>query len=513
MTKVQRAEPAAARGISTIGFHLTDTGNAERLVARHRDLVRYCPPRRRWLIWDGKRWAWDRRGEIEQLAKRTVRAIYAEAEHARDQEHLEAVVRHATNSEKRDRRAAMIALAQSELGIPVLPDELDSDPLAFNVGNGTIDLSSGELREHRRADLITKLTPVDYVTGARHALWDLFLDEATGGDHELARYLQCVAGYALYGRVTEKAFWFLYGPPDGMKSTFMDALSCALGEYAVFADFGTWLVQTQTGGNRGDLVALMGARLVCSSEVRKGAKFDEAVMKRVTGGDMIKAAAKYEAEIEFLPTFTLVLAANDAPLARDDDEGFWSRSRRVPFTNPVDRAKRDPRMRDKLRAPDVQSAILAWAIEGCLRWQAEGFGSCAAVERSTAEYREEMDRVAGFFADRCAFGAEDMAKARDLRDAYEDWCKENGVRHALNGKDLAARLRGRGCTPAKVDKDRGWKGVRVLRAWEYSERHEGQQGLQSPGNPSREENGQGSWEQTSLGVPGVLGRGQQGPGR
>jgi putative DNA primase/helicase len=469
-----QAQRKRSEAVVTIGMHLTDTGNAERLVARCRDRIRYCTPRKKWLLWDGKRWAWDLKNEIEQLGKSTVRAIYAEAEHARDPDAAEATAKHAAHSEKRERRAAMIALAQSEAGIPVLPQELDADPWAFNCANGTIDLRTGQLRAHQRVDLITKLSPVDYAEGARHELWDQYLADATASDTELAAYLQRAVGYALQGQVTEKAFWFLYGPPDGMKSTFIDSVSHALGDYAVAAAFTTWLVQTNTGGNRGDLVALLGARLVTSVEVRKGARFDEEIVKKVTGGDRVTAAAKYEADITFMPTFSLWLAANDAPSIRDDDDGAWSRVRRIPFTHPLPKDRRDPMMREKLRRPEVQQAILAWAVEGCLAWQRQGVGTCSAVESSTSEYRESMDRAAKFFADRCLFDASDKVVTTVLREAYASWCRENNVRQPLTKHEFAERLRSKGCEQGKSGPLRVWKGVRMLEDDEYADAPENQ---------------------------------------
>ena len=65
-----------------LSFHLTDLGNAERLVARHGDDLRYVHPWAKWLVWDGKRWKPDTTGEVERRARETVRAIHPEAESA-----------------------------------------------------------------------------------------------------------------------------------------------------------------------------------------------------------------------------------------------------------------------------------------------------------------------------------------------------------------------------------------------------------------------------------------------
>ena len=232
----------AASKVCPIGFRLTEIGNAERLVARYRDRIRYCYPRRHWLVWDGKRWAWDDAGHVVQLAKETVRAIYEEAARETDDKRREAIVKHAAASEKSQRIRAMIELAQSEPGIPVTPAELDSDPWLFNVANGTIDLRTGEIGGHRRSDLITRLAPVEYDPEARSDLWDSVLSTVTNGDAELAAYLQRLFGYALQGTPSEKRLFFVYGPPDTGKSTLLLGVGNAFGEYHETADAETWCV-------------------------------------------------------------------------------------------------------------------------------------------------------------------------------------------------------------------------------------------------------------------------------
>ena len=447
-------------------FKCTDIGNAERLVARERGQIRYCPPRKRWLTYDGRRWLWDETGEINRKAKKTVRGIYEEAAACRDEEIRKAIAKHASDSENASRVSAMISFARSEASVPVLPAELDADPWKLNVLNGTVDLQTGKLGPHERSALITRLAPVEYDTAARSDLWDSFLKDATGGDDELAQYLQRAVGYALQGTASERAFFFLIGPPGTAKSTFIDAIAAALGDYHMAAAFDTWLVQTNTGGNRGDLVRLTSARLVTSVEVRKGAKFDEAIIKAITGGDEITAAAKYEGEITFKPAFALWLAANDAPAIRDDDEGAWARVRRIPFDHIIPAAQQDRTLKLRLREPEVRAAVLAWAVQGCLNWQREGLGSSAAIDKSTAAYRRDMDRIAGFFEECCVFEKEAKISRDSLRHAYEEWCKSEGVRFPLPAKEIATRLRETGCSDGKSDGKRMWKGVRLLDTWE-----------------------------------------------
>src|SRR5262249_1170328 len=142
--------------------HATDLGNARRLVGRHGIDLHYCHPWKQWLTWDGKRWAGDDTGEVVRRVKETVAAFYADvaaqiatldrvadpglrkAELAR----LTALLKHALKWEDAKRISACLELARSEPDIPVLPCDLDTDPMLLNVLNGTLDLRTGALQPH-----------------------------------------------------------------------------------------------------------------------------------------------------------------------------------------------------------------------------------------------------------------------------------------------------------------------------------------------------------------------------
>lgn len=421
-------------------FNCTDLGNAERLVATYRDEIRYCPQRKMWLTWEGTRWRWDEIGVIERMAKSAVRAILREAANCEDDNRRKALTSWSFGSESSKRIKAMVNLAQTESGVPVLLDELDRDPYLLNTPNGTIDLRTAKIREHRKSDLITRTTGVAYDPNASSKLWDKVLKDACGNDVELAQYLQHVAGFSLIGVPLERALFFLYGPPGTSKSTLIDALHAAMGGYVEEADFDTWLLKPQIGGNRGDLVCLAGARLVTSREAKPGAKWDESLLKRITGGDPIKAAAKYEKDVEFRPSFTLLFAANDAPAAREDDDAFWVRMKRVPLTHQIPIGDQDKQLKHKLMEPENAQAILAWAVLGCASYLDRGFPVCTAVEASTSEYRAELDHFSGFLADRTEQGDGYFVSRKDLRKAYQVWAEEVGRKVLLDAKAIKKKL-------------------------------------------------------------------------
>jgi phage/plasmid-associated DNA primase len=91
------------------------------------------------------------------------------------------------------------------------------------------------------------------------------------------------------------------------------------------------------------------------------------------------------------------------------------------------------------------AGILAWAIDGCLKWQSGGLDPPAAVTAATDDYRTEQDHVASFIDDECVLG-DVRVPAGELYRAYRVWCETNGLESLTAtafGTDLTDRGFGR----------------------------------------------------------------------
>src|SRR5262245_29715961 len=53
-------------------FLNNDHGNAERITHLYGDVLRFCHPFKKWLIWDGRRWVVDSTGQVVRFAKKTM---------------------------------------------------------------------------------------------------------------------------------------------------------------------------------------------------------------------------------------------------------------------------------------------------------------------------------------------------------------------------------------------------------------------------------------------------------
>ena len=77
----ERAAEANTPAPDLLGYLHNDHGNACRLIALHGEDMRYCYPFKKWLTWDGQRWAVDATGHARRLAKETMLEFLRQAIH------------------------------------------------------------------------------------------------------------------------------------------------------------------------------------------------------------------------------------------------------------------------------------------------------------------------------------------------------------------------------------------------------------------------------------------------
>jgi putative DNA primase/helicase len=441
-------------------FNLTDLGNARRLIHRRGRNLRYCWLWSKWLVWDGKRWIKDDSGEVYRLAKETVAGIYQEAAAAND-EARKAIAKHAMRSEAGARIKEMVDLARSD--VPVMPDELDADPDLLNAENGTIDLRTGELQEHRREDLITKIAPVEYDPDAAAPAWATFLERVLPSE-ELREFVQRAAGYSATGDTSEQCMFINHGTGANGKSTFQETAAAALGDYAMRTPTETLLAK-RSDGVPNDIARLKGARFVSASETEEGRRLAESRIKDLTGQDTISARFMRAEFFDFAPTHKLWLSTNHKPEIRGTDNAIWRRIRLVPWSVAIPPNEQDKKLAAKLR--DELPGVLAWVVRGCLEWRRVGLRDPEAVCRATVEYRAEMDVLGAFLSECCVLGDDQDVAAADLYRAYSEWCKDTGEA-PVKQRRFGGQLTERGTFERyRGGKDGGhrWRGVDLLTQW------------------------------------------------
>jgi putative DNA primase/helicase len=471
--------PDGSRESNALHRPHTDLGNAERMLDLYgRDLM--SVPGVGWYAWTGKRWEPNLDGAVERAAKKTARRMYELAEEirksSRDPHELEIVdsLKHwSRRSESRTAVASAVELARTELRAIVRVEELDRDPYLLNVANGTVDLRTGDLLMPDRAQRITKFASVVYDPEARDTTWESILPWIDHGyDGTLVEYLRLAVGYSATGSVSEDIVHLIDGPGGSVKTTFVEPVRTALGEYGSVAAFDMFVQRKGDQSHPTDLARLMGQRLVVAEEGPKNRNLDMAKIKGLSGGSRVAARFMRKDFFEFDPVLKLWLVTNYRPKVHAEDTGAWRRLRAVPFVNVVPESDRNPQIRDWLKdSPEAQGAVLAWIVSGARDWYAlhsagRRIEVPEVVAARTDEWRRDSDRIGAWLEDECEIAPGAWTSSVALQGSINAWWKTyvsdgDWSAPSLMGA-LGDELRARGCETAKSPEDiRGWFGIRL----------------------------------------------------
>lgn len=466
---------------ATLAWHpLTDLGNAERCAARFKDRLKYVAAVG-WLWWDGQRWSREGADEkIQRAAHETARAIQDEAAAIRGTDADTAfetkrdgkVVHHSDRlaswgraSESAQKLSAIAKHAAPYLSVDA--GELDADPWAINVLNGTIIIrhDAGDddpirFVPHDPDRLITKLAPVFYDPAARCERYDSFLAEVQPAP-EMRRFLHAWAGYSATGSIEEQKLCFFYGKGRNGKSTLVDTWSTVFGDYGETVPIETFVDQGR-GRNAGaatpDLAILPGIRFLRTSEPEKNAQLAESLIKLTTGGEPIQARHLNRDYFKFRPAFKLTMSGNYRPKISGTDEGIWRRVILVPW--PVTVEKPEPHLLERLAGE--ASGILNRILDGLRDYLDNGLQLPAAVKQATQDYREDSDPLGRFLAECVATSPGDRVAARRMHEVYSAWAHAYGE-HIWKPKGLSQALQERGFFSIRSN-GKFWNNVRLSRS-------------------------------------------------
>jgi P4 family phage/plasmid primase-like protien len=424
------------------GLGCTDYGNAQRLVRKHGANLRYCYEFNQWLAWTGTHWSFDQ-AVAERLAKDTVLGIYAEISEHADSDDRDLLHRHAVQSEQVSRITAMLALARSEPGIAIGPDELDRDTWLLNCRNGTIDLRTGTLLPHRQTDLISRCLNLDYDIEATCPHWESFLDRIMDGNRDLVTFIQRAVGYTITGSTSERCLFILHGVGKNGKTVFLEGMRLLLGDGYTARTPTQTLLSKKGDTIPNDIARLRGVRLVTASETGDGNRLDEALVKDLSGGDRIVARFMRGEWFEFTPRFKIYLSSNYKPRVSGTDDAIWDRLKLVPFLVRIPEEERRPMDQILGEFQQELSGICNWAVRGCLDWQRYGLGEPPEVRIATAGYRDEMDVLQDFLAECCTLDPCARVASQELYTEYKRWATDAGER-ALSQKRFSQWMEHRG---------------------------------------------------------------------
>jgi putative DNA primase/helicase len=447
-----------------IAGHMTDLGNAIRLVDRHQENIRYVHEFKCWLVWNGIYWQRDTDGGITRLAIETVEAMFEASSQITNEEFRTKFRIFASQTQARQKIVAMIELAKADERIVLSPDAMDADPMLLGVLNGTIELATQTFREGRREDYITQRCNVAYDPEARCPEWEKSVLKVAGGNQELVKYKRRYFGVCLTGIPFEILF-IAHGGGQNGKTTELETIHETLGGYAIALDASVLLSAGKgqsSGAASPDIVALKGKRFLSINETSENDHLNEARVKYLACTDTMKGRALYENTINFKPTHKGTLRTNHKPKIRGTDLGIWRRIHYIPYTVTISNDEKNEHYREEKLIPELPG-ILNWMLEGLRDYLTDGkLRPPEVVCKAKEEYQKEMDSIGQWIEISCEHTPDYNAvlSLGTLHLSYEKWAKDE-VGWVGSRQKLADKLREHGFVDFVSHGVSKFKGIRL----------------------------------------------------
>lgn len=367
-----------------------------------------------WYVQDGTRWrrdetrlAFDFARKISRQVNRDGKAHIASASFLRGVEEI----------------------ARSDRAFAISGSEFNADHYMLNTPAGTFNLRTGTILAHSPDDMITLCTNVE-LSHERGETFLKFLEEITGGDAELSRFLKVSLGACLSGAVESHWLLFLTGTGRNGKNTLGDLICYVLDGYAKKIPSSTLMAKSYEG-HPTELASLQGVRLAVSSEISDGDHWHESRINELTGDSTISARFMRGDFFEFKRTHKHLVYGNHRPQLRAVTPALKSRLKIVPFSQNF-AGREDPELPEKLRTE--AGYVLYWLLEGHAEWLALGrkLPSCQVVDAESENYFESQSTVETWMHERIVAiisderPAHNCPKSSDLYRDYVQWKKERG---------------------------------------------------------------------------------------
>lgn len=426
----------------------SDDRLALNFAERFANSLRHVAGLGKWFVWDGARW----RADETQLAREHVRSVCREFSYRCNEPKQAKLLASAKTV------TAVERLASCDQRIAATISQFDADPWLLNTPGGTLDLRTGQWREPSPGDYITKVTGTAPDQKIKTPVWNGFLARITGNNDELIAFLRRMAGYSLTGSTEEHALFFLYELGANGKSTFLNAITAAAGDY-----HRTTPIETFTASNHDrhptELAGLRGARLVTANETEEGRRWAESRIKALTGGDKIAARFMRQDFFEFQPAFKLIIAGNHKPGLRSVDEAIRRRFNLVPFTVTIPPEERDETLPEKLKTE--LPGILAWMIAGCAEWLESRLAPPQIVTEATDQYLQAEDAIAAWIEECAVRDPNAFTANAELFVSFSTWANKAGE-YVGSQKRFSQSLEARGFQQHRhYQRGRGFNGIRL----------------------------------------------------
>lgn len=406
-----------------VNYSKDDRGNGDLFADVFKDVCRFNSTAKCWYCYNGKFWEEDRAELIAaENAKMIQDALLIYATTIEDYKEREEYGKHVMKIGRQQVRKNMIYDARSKY--PVKAEQFDQHKELFNCKNGTYNLETGVLQKHNPNDYISKISNVYYDPAAKSTEIQKTMNTILQGNKENIEYIQKIFGMALSGITNEEKLFLLYGATTrNGKSTIVETYLYMIKDYGITMQPETLALSKKDSRTaNGDIARLKGARFVNAPEPPQNMRFDAALIKQLTGNDMITARKIYQEEMSFIPEFITLINTNHLPIITDETLFTSGRIVVIPFRKHFEEHEQDKWLKSRLKQRQNISGFFNWCVAGYQKYQKDGLETTESMNQEIESYHMNSDKIAAFISEVLTEDPTQFVTMKELYPIYEQWC-------------------------------------------------------------------------------------------
>lgn len=299
----------------------------------------------------------------------------------------------------------------------------------WNFLNGTLELDTGNFRDHNPNDYCSFQADYPYNPDATYNSWSRFINDITAGDPIKAEILQFIPGYVLMPHCKYEKIFCLTGSGGNGKTKYLEILRRLFGDPNVSNVKPLGLIKDF------QRIALKDSLLNIAGEIKSDLSGVEEAMKEIASGETISACYKGEQYVSFAPRAKLIFAMNSQLKSGDTSDGLTRRLVIVDFlvsfvdfpdpSDPYQRLK-DVDIIDRLTAELYSGGIFNWVYAGYQLLKTVGyFTETYDQEQLLEDFKRASNPVLLYWEESDLRDSSEFTNDEVYR-SYLQWCADNG---------------------------------------------------------------------------------------
>lgn len=306
--------------------------------------------------------------------------------------------------------------------------DFDRKPV-WNFINGTLELDTGNFREHNPDDYCSIQASYPYNPDATYSTWAKFISDVSGDDPKTEELLQFIPAYALFHDCPHEKIFVLTGSGGNGKTRYLDALAC------VFGENNCTHLPPRALLDKFQLIQLKNSIINLAGEIRSDLRDAEEIMKLIASGEPISACYKGQQFVTFRSRSKLVYACNGQLASGDTSEGLTRRLIILDFKmqfvdnpDPCDpfQCAKDIYIGDKLAEEINSGGVFNWIYNGYKLLKTVGYFTETNDQTNLiADFKRASNPILVFYEET---KLPDEITNKELFEKYCQWCSDTNER-------------------------------------------------------------------------------------